>query len=274
MSIPVLLVRAKSLPEGWENAVLSVWQNGASIETQYDKPGDPPSKDATMIIEVEDPFAEPRIHRAMPGGFYDLENYVQEVLYGIHDHWVNPSEGKWQYTYHERLNKYSVPGVTETVDQIEYIIDALVECAHTRRAQAVVWKPWEDPGIHDPACLQRIWCRIHDGALQMNVSMRSNDAYKAAYMNIYAFTELQKYIARVVSHASKQDITVGKYVHMVDSFHIYGSYFDEFSGFLKSVEARTWEQRTYRTEDVQELFDEARVEILAKREAERNGKRA
>ncbi|MCK7472406.1 MAG: hypothetical protein MZV49_00060 [Rhodopseudomonas palustris] len=37
------------------------------IRTEYDKPGDPPSRDCTMLWTVEDPFAEPRIHRAFPG---------------------------------------------------------------------------------------------------------------------------------------------------------------------------------------------------------------
>ena len=27
----------------------------------------------------------------------------QEVVNGIHDHWIDPAAGKWTYTYHERL---------------------------------------------------------------------------------------------------------------------------------------------------------------------------
>lgn len=52
-------------------------------------------------------MSEPRIHRAFPGGIVELEAYRQEVVEGIHDHWVNPAEGKWEYTYHERLTAYS-----------------------------------------------------------------------------------------------------------------------------------------------------------------------
>ena len=32
-----------------------------------------------MIITVTDPLQEPMIHRDMPGGFEDLQEYVMEV---------------------------------------------------------------------------------------------------------------------------------------------------------------------------------------------------
>ena len=64
LTLPAIQVVAETLPEGWEKAVLAVWEQGAAIATQYDKPGDPPSRDATVMISVADPFAEPRLHRA------------------------------------------------------------------------------------------------------------------------------------------------------------------------------------------------------------------
>ena len=85
--IPVISIQADSVPEAWEKAVLAVWDKGVSIKTEYDKPEDPPSKDATVIITVAEPFAEPRIHKNFPGGPTELESYRQEVVNGIHDHW-------------------------------------------------------------------------------------------------------------------------------------------------------------------------------------------
>jgi thymidylate synthase len=197
----------------------------------------------------------------MPGGFYELEAYRQEVVYGIHDHWIDPAAGKWQYTYHERLARYSVPGLPEPVDQLEYVIRTLSEVPHSRRAQASLWKPWDDAGIDHPACLQRLWFRIFDDVLVMSAHMRSNDAFKAAYMNMYAFTDLQREVAEQVSARTGRTLRVGQYNHIVDSFHIYGSYFADFEGFLKSVEARTWEQRTYNSADVEPMIQEARVRL-------------
>lgn len=281
LTLPVLYVVADTLPEAWETAVLETWKNGAVIKTQYDKEGDPPSKDVTLCMTIKDPFAEPRIHLAFPGGIADLEVYRQEVVDGIHDHWIDPANGKWEYTYHERLFNYKVMNLKvndvsyavrwEEVDQIQYIIDTLAEAPHSRRAQAITWKPWEDCGIYDPACLQSMWCRIFDDELVMNVRMRSNDAFKAAFMNIYAFTDLQRIIAQGVSEKIGREIKVGQYTHMIDSFHIYSNYFAEFEKFLKQLETRTFAQRTWdsSSEFVTELIDEARVNIAASIEEEK-----
>ena len=101
--IPVLMVEEDTLPAAWERAVLETWHKGISLKTEYDREGDPSSKDSTMIMVIRDPLAEPRIHRAFPGSLESLEVYRQEVVMGIHDHWINPDEGKWTYTYHKRL---------------------------------------------------------------------------------------------------------------------------------------------------------------------------
>jgi len=66
--IPVLQVEGKTLPETWEKSLITLWENGVSIKTQYDRPNDPPSRDATMIMVIHEPFSEPRIHRALPTG--------------------------------------------------------------------------------------------------------------------------------------------------------------------------------------------------------------
>ena len=153
-NIPVISITADCLPEAWEKAVLAVWDNGFNIKTQYDKPSDPPSKDATVMITVSDPFCEPRIHKNFPGGPEELESYRQEVVNGIHDHWIDPAAGKWTYTYHERLFSYSPvedirdaesPKPFQSVDQIQYIIDYLSKSGHSRRAQAITWMPTADP---------------------------------------------------------------------------------------------------------------------------------
>ncbi len=246
----------QSLPFAWEKAVIDCWRNGQSFPTEYDRKGDPDSRDVTALIHVTRPFEEPRIHRAFPGGLDDLEKYRAEMLYGVHDHWIDPAAGKWEYTYHERLFEYQVPAA-DRVDQIAAIVAKLKEVPHTRRAQAVTWQVWNDMNIHDPACLQRLWFRISDGRLHMNAHMRSNDAFKAAFMNMYAFTELQRSVAELIG------VEPGEYMHIADSFHIYGSYFSEFEGFLKSVETRSPEDRVYTTDFARDFFIEGCDTLLA-----------
>src|SRR4030042_765376 len=173
--VPVISITADCLPQAWEKAVLAVWDKGLEVKTQYDKPEDPPSKDATVIITITDPFAEPRIHKNFPGGPAELEVYRQEVVNGIHDHWIDPAAGKWTYTYHQRLFAYSAGNsqdlASKKIDQIQYIIDALSEVSHTRRAKAITWMPGVDTETEHPPCLQRIWCRLvagSGGAMSLN----------------------------------------------------------------------------------------------------------
>jgi thymidylate synthase len=270
-----LTAEGDCIARAWENALLALFRSGCDIQTQYDKATDPPSKDATMILTVHDPLAEPMIHRDFPGGFEELEEYVMEVCEGIKDHCVrdpdDPGDTRWEYTYHQRLFGYEAPGLAP-IDQIEQMCRRLAEAPHTRRAQAVTWKVWEDNHCYDPACLQSIWCRIieqeGERRLNMNVRFRSNDAYKAAFMNIFALTRLQARIAARISELSGGPLGLGRYCHMADSFHIYGSNLAEFQGrFLGAVQKRSFEQRTMRYEDVRELMEAARPAILEKARA-------
>ena len=250
-------VEARTLPEAWEAAVCRCWQEGARFKTQYDKPGDPESRDVACMIHVTEPFAEPRIHKAFPGGLEDLEVYRAEVLYGVHDHWIAPEEGKWEYTYHERLFAYKVPG-RQPIDQIAEVVRLLRETPHTRRAQAVTWQAWQDLGIHDPACLQRMWFRVEEGRLNLVIHIRSNDAFKAAFMNMFAFTELQREVA------GELGVGLGEYMHVADSFHIYGSYFKEFEGFLKMIGARP--DRYFTSEFARPMFEDGARRLLAEKD--------
>jgi thymidylate synthase len=261
--IPALLVEEETLPAAWENAVIKTWKEGASIKTEYDKPDDPPSRDATMIMVIKEPFKEPRIHRAFPGGLEDLEVYRQEVIKGIHDSWIAPEEGKWTYTYHQRLFSFNIEG--ETIDQITYIINKLSQKSYSRRAQAVTWNPKIDPFTDDPPCLQRVWFRITEDEsqlyLNMNSHWRSRDAFKAAFMNIFALTDLQRFIAEEISKRTKKAIKVGRYVDITDSFHIYGSYYEDFKGFLDTVSKRDFNSRVWESRFAEPFFEEARKKI-------------
>ena len=102
--------------------------------------------------------------------------------------------------------------------------------------------------------------------LNMNTHWRSRDAYKAAFMNIYALTDLQKVIAEEVSKKINRPIKIGRYVDVADSYHIYGSYFDQFKGFLsKTLEKKTFDQRTYNTSFAEPFFEEARIKIKSEK---------
>jgi len=251
-SIPVISLSANCLPEAWEKAVVAVWDRGLEIKTQYDKPADPPSRDATVVIAISEPFREPRIHKNFPGGPTELEAYRQEVVDGIHDHWIDPSAGKWAYTYHQRLFSYLPAGCsTGATDQIRYIVECLARVSHSRRAQAITWAPGADAATNDPPCLQRIWCRLLEESgrlyLHMNAHWRSRDLYRAWFMNVYALTDLQRVVAENISNLLRRPVGVGGYVDISDSLHIYGRYFDQVRLEVEKMRRAPYTERAWST---------------------------
>lgn len=283
--LPVIQVSGRTLPEVWESAVLAVWEHGAEIATQYDKEGDPPSRDATMIMTIHNPMQEPRIHRAFPGGLEDLEIYRQEVCQGLHSNWLDPEGNteRWRYSYFERIFDYKVLTLQKQennapdairwdhVNQIDYIVKTLVDCPYSRRAQVVLWKPWFDTTLYDCPCLQSLIFRIFDDQLIMNIRMRSNDLFKACYMNLYAFIDLQRIVAEKVSKGLNREIKIGQVNHFVDSGHIYGAYASEVEHFIQTTKVRTFDQRVWNSNDpmVQMIFEEAREKIARSLEEEK-----
>lgn len=274
--IPALTVTARCLPEAWEKAVLAVWEQGIEVKTEYDRVEDRPSKDATVLVTVAEPFAEPRIHKNFPGGPAELEAYRQEVVSGIHDHWIDPAAGKWTYTYHQRLFAYcpvqdlrnqDTRKPFQPVDQIDYIVRALAGAGHTRRAQAITWIPTADIYTNDPPCLQRVWCRlVPEGAgwrLNMNTHWRSRDLYRAWFMNAYALTELQRLIAKRIEEKLDVTVAVGRYVDVTDSLHLYGSYLNQVATEAEKMRDGSFNERAWPTTHPAflEMTEEARSNL-------------
>ena len=228
MGIGVIFIDAESLPEAWEKSLIQLAERGVVIDTEYGER----SVDAPAVILVKTPFSEPRVHLKgiVAGSLKGLIDYVDEVVRGVHDHLVE----KLEYTYHERLFSYRLPG-GEVVNQVERVIEKLKRVPYTRRAQAITWQPWRDLISDHPPCLQRLWFRVVDRRLVLHAHMRSNDALKAAFMNMYAFTELQKYVAEQVG------VEPGYYMHIADSYHVYERDWKWFYKFVEQI--KTGESR-------------------------------
>ena len=280
--IPVLYAKGTCLPEAWENSLITLFSYGTLLETQYDKEGDPPSRDCSMTMIIENPLSEPMIHRSFPGGLEHLEEYREEVVDGIKNHWVrnpdNPDDKRWEYTYNERMFDYKVPGLDKSINQFEAMAQALAKSPITRRAQMVSWQPWMDLKAYDPACWQSLWGRITrdengEAYLNLNLRFRSRDAYKAAFMNDFAFIDLGKKLAERTSELRREEVRLGRFLDQSDSYHIYGSYFNEFfEGFIKLLfDRKDFADRTWTTEFAQPFFDEAKP-LIKKKIAEQDAK--
>lgn len=286
-NIPLLVVRAPSLPQAWEKAMIALWNHGVEVRTEADRKHpdgtfvDPPSLDATIIIEVSDPFAEPRIHKNIPAGPEELEVYRQEVVEGIHDHWIDPTDPlKWTYTYHQRLCAYAAcTGFSERdsrlppVDQLQHIVDKLTECFYSRRAQAITWIPGPDSANEHPPCLQRVWCRaLSTGnrfSLNMNTHWRSRDAFKAWFMNAFALTDFQRKLAAMLSASMHADVTTGRYVDISDSFHVYGQDRSRLEPEVEKMRLHPdTDTRAWRSDDeiVRQMFEDTRKRLKENRD--------
>jgi thymidylate synthase len=274
--VPTLFVRGENLPEAWEKAILTVWDRGIEVHTEYDSPEDPPSLDATVTIEVAAPLSEPRIHKNFPAGLMELEVYRQEVVEGIHDHWIDAQGGKWTYTYHQRLFRYRPLTDIENpeagpqfdpMNQVEYMVEKLADVPHSRRAQAITWIPHADPGTEHPPCLQRIWARLlPDGEggwrLNMNTHWRSRDLQMAWFMNAFALTDLQRIIAGQLQDRIGQPVACGRYVDVSDSLHIYGSYrTEELEAEVEKMKSSPYTERAWDSSLFEDTFEEARENL-------------
>lgn len=157
----------------------------------------------TAVVTGEDP-EHPWLPEWLPTTSAALENYYPRVL--------NPStraNGQGgqlsfpgftpeapelvdiSYTYGGRLRNYR--GVSH--DQINAMVDKLRVTAHTRRAMAVTWDPFEDGYSEHPPCLVQLLAHIQKDQLFLTGSFRSHDIYGAWLENIFALRKLQKQIA-------------------------------------------------------------------------------
>ncbi len=300
-NIPVLHVEQETLAQAYNDAVILLYEDGIEFETQYDKPEDPKSIDATMNITVLSPWMDPMIHKAFPGGIEDLREYVMELT-GHKDHWVknmnDPDDKRWEYTYHQRFADWGtwyVKGMNgarmkvnyaedsgigvDGVNQIKIVVDKLIEQPSTRQAQMITWMPFMDTDIFDPPCLQSVWYRIleEDGVyyLNSNVRIRSNDAWNASFMNMFGFIQFNKeMIADPIARITDKEVKLGRMNWQADSYHIYGKDIEDVKTRLIQSQ-RSFADLTYdfHSKEIQEIYEEAEQTVknkIAKYDSERS----
>ena len=244
--IPTLHITAESIPTAHFRATKAVWEQGRAIRTQYDRKNrqgefiDPPSKDAKVLVEIANPFNQPRYPAV---SYCEIGKYIAEIL-GVKDHLVVPYQElkdglasgaldtKWPYTYHQRLFAYPLPDGS-TIDQVELMLERLVESPYTRRAVASTAVPDIDCHLpEDMPCLREIQLRCTENEegvmfLHMDTKWRSRDLYKAWPDNILGLTFMQALLARQLGEKMKRQVLVGGYSDYASSLHLYGQDLNE-----------------------------------------------
>jgi thymidylate synthase len=101
--------------------------------------------------------------------------------------------------------------------QVDAVIDKINEDADTRQAVMTIWDPQHDnaPGYADYPCTIALQFMVRDRALDLHVTMRSNDVWLGLPYDIFQFTQLQIAVANTLG------VPAGVYYHHVVSLHAY-----------------------------------------------------
>lgn len=235
-----IMVSGSNLPNAYHSALIALNKFGEETGL-YVTSGT--QKECSMTIIVEDPLKEPRVSRLFIGGPYELQQYVMEILDGILD--FELKLGNWPYTYHDRYAKW-----------LNKCIDELKRNPYSRRAVISIRDNEKDFENDDPACLQNVQFFIRNNKLDCKVLFRSNDACKATFMNMFAFIELQKKVAKELK------INVGKYIHRANSFHCYDKDYRLLESYCKRIKENGQTYYNY-VGGWKELMDNAKKEIMS-----------
>ena len=163
----VFYISKNNVRDAWLSAVGQVLHNGDDIKTEYDKPEDPPSKDATVLIEIKEPLSSPIMRKdkilkikSKHGNSYEVygcmadtylmgsiqSGYIEEILDGVNDHFLHESGVSFPYSYHDRVFNYSPFALEDTIHKyydIE-IVDGEVVKKHQKLIKAEMIKSTED----------------------------------------------------------------------------------------------------------------------------------
>ncbi len=132
----VIFISKKTVRDAWLSAVAQVLYNGDDIRTEYDKKEDLPSKDATVLIEIEKPMNSPISRKdkvvkikSKYGNSFEVfgcmadtyligsiqSGYIEEIMEGASDHYLWESETSFPYSYHDRMFKYTPYSLEDSI---------------------------------------------------------------------------------------------------------------------------------------------------------------
>lgn len=104
-----------------------------------------------------------------------------------------------------------------------------------RQAHVDLWHYELDrPGLRAYPCVTSCGFYIRDGALDMFVEMRSNDAWMGLPYDMFAFAQLQVTLAGVLT------IPVGRYHHYARSLHLYEQHWPKVAELQDDLRKTNW----------------------------------
>ncbi|MFW9972339.1 MAG: thymidylate synthase [Candidatus Odinarchaeota archaeon] len=132
----VFFISKKNVGDAWLSTIGHVLFSGDNIKTEYDRPEDPPSKDATVLIEITEPFSSPIMRKdkilkikSKFNNSYEVygcladtyligsiqSGYIEEIMEGVNDHLLYESDVSFPYSYHDRIYNYAPFSLEDTI---------------------------------------------------------------------------------------------------------------------------------------------------------------
>ncbi|UCD01556.1 MAG: hypothetical protein JSV23_00595 [Promethearchaeota archaeon] len=132
----VFFISKENVRDAWLSAVGQILYKGDVIKTEYDKPEDPPSRDATALIEITKPFSSPIMRKdkilkikSKYGNTYEVygcladtyligsiqSGYIEEIIDGVNDNLLSDSDVSFPYSYHDRIFNYAPFSLEDTI---------------------------------------------------------------------------------------------------------------------------------------------------------------
>ena len=132
----VFFISKNDVRDAWLSALGQVLYNGDDIKTEYDRIEDPPSKDATVLIEIKEPFSNPIMRKekvmkfkSKSGKSYEVygsiadtyligsiqSGYIEEIMEGMNDYLISESGVSFPYSYHDRIFNYAPFSLEDSV---------------------------------------------------------------------------------------------------------------------------------------------------------------
>lgn len=153
----VIFISSNNVRDAWLSALVQVLYKGDDIKTEYDKDGEIPSKDASVLIEIKKPFSNPIMRKdkiikikskyenayEVYGCMADTyligsiqSGYIEEILEGVNDHYIWDSGASFPYSYHDRIFNYTPFSLEDTI-HVNYDLD-IVDGEFVRNHQKLI----------------------------------------------------------------------------------------------------------------------------------------
>lgn len=222
-------IKAATVGYGVEEAMKALNAHGIA-QRRENQDREDVTTEIQLLLDIEDPVAEPAISRSIFSDLKGLASYDHEFLDGTAD------DKGWKYTYHQLYSQF-----------YDKLIAELRRNIGTRRA-CIAMGQGDINFSEDPPCMQLLMFNCVNGKLEMTVVFRSNDGVKAFPMNIHACAMLQEKVA------DEMELPVGPLHYIANNFHCYSRDTATLANYCKSFETASEKRRFYSLQQLKDLL--------------------